>query len=153
MKVTEDVAGSLAKWCMSCPWDALLILFNRPGATSAGMDRNFEQWIQEVERAIGTPEFRWVRLLPRNEAEPPEAFSVLLGGVKSEDFSRWRRRWSVISGNPNGRRAPVFSTGRAPEQLLSMMRTLLAEVRNLDIEVRIGARLIGHERPPAQNQD
>jgi hypothetical protein len=146
MKPVENVAASLSRWCMKRDWDSLLMLFTSPGTTAAETDRHFRRWVEEVEHAVGTAGFRWARLLPRNEGEAPAAFFVLLAGIRSDDLSPWGRRWSVIGGNQGGRRGPVFSSGQQPKRMRSMMRMLLDQAEDFDVEVRIGPKAIDRGR-------
>jgi hypothetical protein len=141
MKPLEDVAGSLLRWCMRCTWDSLLLLCVRPGATTAETDQHFWQWTEEIERAVGTSEFRCARLLPRNQGEAPAGFFVLVGGVSSDDLSSWERRWSAITGDPR-ERGSAYSYRRNGKRVRSLLRSLL-EARDCDIELRIGPRVIG----------
>jgi len=144
MKQPKDVSTGLLRWCTRIGWDLLLILFSRPDATTAETNQHFHEWILEVERELGTPDFRWARILPRNEGEPPAGFFVLIGGLSSEDLASWRRRWCVISGAPRERSGSLYSQTRDGRRMGSLLRSLL-EQGDFDIEVRVGPRI---ERPP-----
>ena len=102
MNLKKAVGSNFLTWCSRHEWDLLFVLVVAATATPEEVDRNFRQWIREIETADGTDAFRWIRLIPIGCKDSLRKSYVLVDGLSSGEWWFWGQRWKAIHGYPGG---------------------------------------------------
>jgi hypothetical protein len=152
MTKQSDATKGLLKWCAGQLWDWMIVLPSSATATPTETEKHFRQWIEEIEQADGTLEFRWARITPRAGKGLSQESHVLVAGLSAGEWWWWTRRWAAINGDQEARGGYEYSARRQGDHLRSIFKQLLGK-QKMDIEVRVGPKTIRHSRRLEVDED
>ncbi len=76
-----------------CRWNWWGFLYVRGRHSRRHAIRQFEAWLDDLQREEGGKRFRWVRVFERGAGGEPHRFHILIGGLRSRART-WEKRWS-----------------------------------------------------------
>jgi hypothetical protein len=141
----QQVTKSLRQWCESQQWEFAAGLPSPPDMSASTINRNFRQWIEEMEQAQGTSEFRWARFIVRTGKEQGKESFVLIGGLKPGPWLRWMWRWGEIVGNEEFNGDLRYRSWGSRKPVASVLREMVAG-QKYAVEVGAGRKSIPTSR-------
>jgi hypothetical protein len=91
-------------------------------------DRCFEDWIYEIDAAVGAEDFRWFRVTEFGAFKDNLHYHVLVGGLKDPCKWPWILRWQELAGD-----ADIFYFIRSMGGIRYMLKTADP---NTDFEIK-----------------
>jgi hypothetical protein len=148
----QQVTKSLRQWCESQQWEFAAGLPSPPDMSASTINRNFRQWIEEMEQAQGTSEFRWARFIVRTGKEQGKESFVLIGGLKPGPWLRWMWRWGEIVGNEDFNADLRYRSWGSRKPVASVLREMVAG-QQYAVEVGAGRKSIPVTRKEARTRE
>jgi len=147
------IGSNFLNWCARQGWDWLFVLVVAATATPEEVDGNFRRWIQEIERADGTLDFCWIRLVPVDCKGSLRESYVLVGGLSSGEWWYWAKRWKAINSHADGHAGVLYSPRRRRGiRLNSALHELLSKI-DFDVQMQLGVRFIRRRRTLKVDED
>jgi hypothetical protein len=94
----KDVIDGYEEWLKRFRWSLFGVLTFRRLLPSSRAKRLFHQWIDEMRRADGAADFRWVCVTERGSFGDYLHFHILIGGLRVGSKWPWLFRWNEMAG-------------------------------------------------------
>lgn len=142
MTARDEFTKNFINWCAKQKWNWLMFL--QSAGTTKATAKYFRQWISEIEFADGTLGMRWIRFTVPARSDDPDGSFILVGGLSSDEWEFWAKRWQAITGDPRARVACGYRHGRRGK-VKSMLEEVLVG-RNFSAQLSVGPKQIVQSR-------
>jgi len=94
----DELINAYEEWLTETRWSLFGTLTFCTSPSSSKADRIFRQWIAEMKKEDGRPDFRWVRVTEHGISGDNLHYHFLAGGLRNGSKYPWILRWNELAG-------------------------------------------------------